>query len=285
MAVETAVELKGRVRRFWDNQPCGVRHGEAPPGTKGFYEAVEAHRYEAEFHIPAVAEFTQHRNERVLEIGGGLGTDGRQFARNGARYVDADLSGNSLSLARQGFLLERLTGGFTQTDAESLPFASETFDLVYSHGVLHHTPDTERAIGEVFRVLKRGGKAIIMLYARESLGYVAAHFLGRARLEHLRLKMGRVAFNQFVGLPADHRGWLPTQIAVNNSTDGLGNPLSKFYTASELRTLFGRFGSVALEKHYFPRHKFPIIGPRLPRGVAAWLGRTAGSFWYIKAVK
>ena len=285
MAVETAVELKGRVRRFWDNQPCGVRHGEAAPGTKGFYEAVEAHRYEAEFHIPAVAEFTQHRNERVLEIGGGLGTDGRQFARNGARYVDADLSGNSLSLARQGFLLERLTGGFTQTDAENLPFASETFDLVYSHGVLHHTPDTERAIGEVFRVLKRGGKAIIMLYARESLGYVAAHFLGRARLEHLRWKMGRAAFNQFVGLPADHRGWLPTQIAVNNSTDGLGNPLSKFYTASELRTLFGRFGSVALEKHYFPRHKFPIIGPRLPRGVAAWLGRTAGSFWYIKAVK
>ena len=98
-------------------------------------------------------------------------------------------------------------------------------------------------------------------------------------------KWARVAFNQFVGLPADHRGWLPTQIAVNNSTDGLGNPLSKFYTASELRTLFGRFGSVALEKHYFPRHKFPIIGPRLPRGVAAWLGRTAGSFWYIKAVK
>ena len=283
--VSTAAELKDRVRRFWDNQPCGVRHGRAEPGTREFYKAVEAHRYAQEFHIPQVAEFTRHPNERVLEIGGGLGTDGRQFARNGAQYVDADLSRNSLTLARQGFRLERLPGAFTEADAEDLPFLSESFDVVYSHGVLHHTPDTERAIGEVYRLLKPGGKAIVMLYARESLGYVAAHLLGRARLAVLRRKMGRTAFKEFVGLPADHRGWLPTQIAVNNSTDGLGNPLSRFYTAKELRAMFGRFSSVTLEKHYFPRHKVPVIGPRLPRGVAAWLGKTAGSFWYIKAVK
>jgi ubiquinone/menaquinone biosynthesis C-methylase UbiE len=278
-------ELKGRVRRFWDNQPCGVRHSEAQPGTIEFYQAIEAHRYTEEFHIPAVAEFAEHPRERVLEIGGGLGTDGRQFARHGARYVDVDLSRNSLSLAREGFRLERLAGGFTQADAEDLPFATGTFDLVYSHGVLHHTPDTERAIAEVFRLLKPGGKAIVMLYARESLGYLAAHVLGRARLQRLRRKMGAAAFNEFVGLPPEHRGWLPTQIAVNNSTDGLGNPLSKFYTARELRTLFARFASVSLEKHYFPRHKVPFIGPRLPRRVAAWLGRTAGSFWYVKAIK
>jgi ubiquinone/menaquinone biosynthesis C-methylase UbiE len=283
--VATTAELKDRVRRFWDNQPCGVRHGQAEPGTREFYKTVEAHRYAQEFHIPEVAEFAQHRNERVLEIGGGLGTDGRQFARNGARYVDADLSRNSLTLAREGFRLERLQGAFTEADAEDLPFLSASFDVIYSHGVLHHTPGTQRALDEVFRLLKPGGKAIVMLYARESLGYVAAHVLGRARLELLRRKMGRAAFNEFVGLPADHRGWLPTQIAVNNSTDGLGNPLSRFYTAKELRAMFGRFSSVALEKHYVPRHKVPVIGPRLPRSVAAWLGRTAGSYWYIKAVK
>ena len=283
--VGTAAELKNRVRRFWDSQPCGVRHGHADPGTREFYRSVEAHRYAQEFHIPEVAEFAQHRNERVLEIGGGLGTDGRQFARHGARYVDADLSRNSLTLAREGFRLERLPGAFLEADAENMPFQSASFDLVYSHGVLHHTPDTDRAIGEVLRLLKPGGKAIIMLYARESLGYVAAHVLGRARLTTLRRRMGRVAFNEFVGLPAEHHGWLPTQIAVNNSTDGLGNPLSRFYTAGELRTMFRQFSSVTLEKHYFPRHKLPVIGPRLPRGVAAWLGRTAGSFWYIKAVK
>ncbi len=283
--VATAAELKDRVRRFWDNQPCGIRHGQAEPGTREFYKAVEEHRYAQEFHIPEIAEFAQHRDERVLEIGGGLGTDGRQFARNGAHYFDADLSRNSLTLAREGFRLERLPGGFTEADAEDLPFLSASFDVIYSHGVLHHTPNTERAVGEVFRLLKPGGKAIVMLYARESLGYVAAHLLGRARLELLRRKMGRIAFNRFVGLPADHRGWLPTQIAVNNSTDGLGNPLSRFYTAKELREMFGRFSSVTLAKHYFPRHKVPVIGPRLPRALAAWLGKTVGSFWYIKAVK
>ena len=283
--IGTAAELKDRVRRFWDNQPCGVRHGGAEPGTREFYRAVEAHRYVQEFHIPSVAEFREHPNQRVLEIGGGLGTDGRQFAKNGARYIDADLSRNSLTLAREGFRLERLAGAFTQADAEDLPFLSESFDLIYSHGVLHHTPDTQRALDEVHRILKHGGKAIVMLYARESLGYAAAHLLGRGRLELLRRRMGRVPFNEFVGLPADHRGWIPTQIAVNNSTDGLGNPLSKFYAADELRSMFRRFSAVTLEKYYFPRHKLPVIGPRLPHPVAAWLGRTAGSYWYIKAIK
>jgi ubiquinone/menaquinone biosynthesis C-methylase UbiE len=282
--MDAAVELKARVRRFWDSEPCGTRHGHAP-GTAAFYRDVEAHRYAQEFHIPLVAEFAQHAGQRILEIGGGLGTDGRQFARHGARYVDVDLSRNSLEMARRGFKHEGLDGRFLHGDAERQPFASSVFDVVYSHGVLHHTPDTDRAIAEVWRLLKPGGKAIVMLYARESLGYASSHILGRARLLRLRRKMGREAFNAFIGLPTDYRGWMPKQTVINNSTDGVGNPLSKFYTAGELRTLFGRFSSVSLEKHYVPRHKIPIIGSRLPRAVAMWLGRLAGSYWYVKAVK
>jgi SAM-dependent methyltransferase len=280
-----AADLKARVRRFWDAEPCGTRNSAADPGSAEFFRTVEEHRYQQEFHIPLIAEFTAHAGERVLEIGGGLGTDGRQFARNGARYVDVDLSRQSLEMARRGFAVERLAGRFAHGDAERQPFRSESFDVVYSHGVLHHTPDTERAVGEVWRLLKPGGKAIIMLYARGSLGYASSHVLGRARLLRLRRQMGREKFNAFIGLPADYRGWMPTQTVIDNSTDGLGNPLSKFYTARELRVLFGRFSRVDLEKHYVPRHKIPIIGPRLPRGVALWLGRLAGSFFYIKAVK
>lgn len=285
MADSSADALKHRVRRFWDGKPCGVKNTDAAPGTAEFYRAVEAHRYDEEFHIPEVAEFTAHAGERMLEIGGGLGTDGRQFARHGARYVDCDLSRTSLDLARRGFQAEGLAGRFAHGDAEHLPFAGETFDLVYSHGVLHHTPDTTRSIDEVWRLLKPGGKAIIMLYARESAGYLAGHVLGRARLEVLRRRMGREAFNAFVGLPADHAGWLPAAVVGNNSTDGVGNPLSKFYTAAELRTLFWRFSSLTLQKRYFPRHKVPLIGPHLPRAVTSLLGRTMGSFWYVKAIK
>jgi ubiquinone/menaquinone biosynthesis C-methylase UbiE len=280
-----AEELKARVRRFWDNEPCGTCNSEDAVGSAAFFRSVEAHRYEQEFQIPLVAEFTEHAGHRILEIGGGLGTDGRQFARNGAHYVDLDLSRQSLEMARRGFAVEQLPGRFLNGDAEHQPFRSEIFDVVYSHGVLHHTPDTERTIAEVHRLLKPGGKAIIMLYARESLGYAASHVLGRARLLRLRRQMGREKFNAFIGLPADYRGWMPKQTVINNSTDGLGNPLSKFYTAGELREIFGRFSRVELQKHYVPRHKIPVIGPRLPRAVALWLGRVAGSFWYIKAVK
>lgn len=278
--------LKAAVRRFWDTRPCGIKNTTAEPGTPAFYEEIEVHRYREEFHIPLVAEFNEHSGERMLEIGCGLGTDGRQFVQGGANYVGGELSFHSLVLARHGFELFGLPGAFVCADAENLPFSGDSFDMVYCHGVLHHTPDTERGIQEIYRVLRPGGKAIIMLYARESFTYtVGAQILGRLRLEWTRLRMGRESFNRFVGLPPEYRGGLPRWVVINNSTDGLGNPLSKLYTARQLRQMFSIFRDVRLEKHYFPRRKIPVIGPRLPRFVAYWLGRMMGGFWYIKAVK
>jgi SAM-dependent methyltransferase len=278
--------LKLDVRRFWDNLPCGVKTTEAQPGTREFYEAVEAHRYAEECQIPELAEFAGHGGERVLEIGGGLGTDGRRFAGGGAWYVDADLSATSLALARRGFTVFGLAGRFVNSDAENLPFRDATFDVVYSHGVLHHTPDTPRAIREAHRVLKPGGKAIIMLYARESAAYVVGvPLLGRLRLVRTRRRMGRAVFNRMVRLPPEHRGWIARQVVVNNSTDGLGNPVSRFCSAGEIRAMFAPFRSLTLEKHYFTRHKVPLVGRRLPDGLVRWLGRVAGGYWYVKAVK
>jgi SAM-dependent methyltransferase len=285
MIQETA-DLKRDIKRFWDDLPCGVKTTELQPGTRAFYEAVEAHRYEEEFHIPDVVPFPAFAGKRVLEIGGGVGTDGRQFARHGARYVDADLSTGSLALAKRGFDVFGLRGSFLNADAENLPFRDEAFDAVYSHGVLHHTPDTARTIGEVRRVLTPGGRAIVMLYARESAAFVVGvPILGRLRLHLARRRMGHDAFNRMVGLPADHRGWIPLQVVVNNSTDGLGNPHSKFLSAREIRTMFSGFRRVDLEKRYFHRHKIPVIGPYLPRSVLSFLGRTIGGYWYAIAEK
>lgn len=222
--------VKGAVRKFWDTKPCGVKNTSLEPGTRAFYEAIEAHRYAQEFHIPEVVAFGRSAGKRVLEIGGGVGTDGRQFAKSCAQYVDADLSFNSLTLARSGFACFGLAGTFVQADAEHIPFPEESFDIVYSHGVLHHTPNTEQALAEVHRVLRPKGEAIIMLYARDSLVYWAVQTAGRLRLELVRHRMGREAFNSFVGLPPRHRGWLPNDVVINNSTDGIGNPPSKLYT-------------------------------------------------------
>src|SRR3954453_18995437 len=100
-----------------------------------------------------------------------MGTDLAQFARHGAIVTDVDLSEGHLQHAQENFRLRGLTGRFVHHDAESLPFDDNTFDLVYSNGVIHHTPNTRRAVAEIFRVLKPGGRVICMVYAESSLHY------------------------------------------------------------------------------------------------------------------
>src|SRR5947207_8795298 len=164
-------ELKERVRAFWQAHPCGTKFSDAEMGTREFFDRVEAHRYGKEWHIPIAANFKSTRGLKVLEIGCGLGTDGAQFAKAGADYTGIDLTEASIELARKRFELSGLKGEFRVADAEKLDFADETFDVVYSHGVLHHTPDTAGAVREIQRILKPGGRAIVMLYHRGSYNY------------------------------------------------------------------------------------------------------------------
>src|SRR5919107_434952 len=163
--------LKERVRAFWQAHPCGTKFTDAPEGSRLFFERVEEHRYRVEWHIPEAAGFKDSKGLRVLEIGCGLGTDGAGFARAGALYTGADLTEAAVGLARRRFELEGLPGEFRVADAERLDFADESFDLVYSHGVLHHTPDAAAAVREVRRVLGPGGRAVVMLYHRDSYNY------------------------------------------------------------------------------------------------------------------
>jgi SAM-dependent methyltransferase len=169
------------VRRYWDNRPCNVRHGTARVGTLEWSRQVTARKYLVEPHIPAFADFPRWRGKRVLEIGCGIGTDTLEFVKNGARVVAVDLSEESLHLASDRFEVEGLlwkkTYGmerpvtFYCLDAEAyLPIKS--FDLAYSFGVLHHTPNPERALANIFRSLKPGGELRIMLYARFSLKFM-----------------------------------------------------------------------------------------------------------------
>src|SRR5438034_8549770 len=142
-------ELKERVREFWQQHPCGTKFSDAEMGSREFFERIERHRYEKEWHIPAAANFTGTRGLKVLEIGCGMGTDGAQFARAGADYTGIDLTEAAIELARRRFECSGLQGEFRVADAENLDFADGSFDLVYSHGVLHHTPDTARAVHEI----------------------------------------------------------------------------------------------------------------------------------------
>ena len=146
--IDPNADLKERVRAFWQAHPCGTKFSDAEMGTPEFFERVEAHRYDKEWHIPDAADFAGTRGLRVLEIGCGLGTDGAQFAKAGADYTGIDLTDAAIDLARTRFEVSGLKGEFRVADAENLDFADDSFDRVYSHGVLHHTPDTARAVAE-----------------------------------------------------------------------------------------------------------------------------------------
>ena len=159
-AEESGQDLKEQVRAFWQSHPCGTRFTEGVElGSPEFFRRVEEFRYAKEGHILAAADFASAGGLKVLEIGCGLGTDGVQFARAGAHYTGVDLTEAAVDLARRNFEWRNLPGEFRTADAENLEFADDTFDVVYSHGVLHHTPDTARAVGEVHRVLKQIGRA------------------------------------------------------------------------------------------------------------------------------
>lgn len=159
---------KREVRRYWEREPCGSSVATAPLGTPTYFAQVEAGRDELEPFIPEFADFPGSKGLRVLEIGIGAATDFIRFAREGARLIGVDLTRASVDLAKRRLAVEGLTAGLCHADAEALPFASHSFDLVYSWGVLHHSPDTRRALSEVRRVLAPGGEARVMLYSRRS---------------------------------------------------------------------------------------------------------------------
>ena len=290
--------LKELVREFWQANPCGTKFADAPEGTRAFFERVEAHRYEKEWHIPEAAGFAEARGLRVLEIGCGLGTDGARFARAGAFYTGVDLTDAAVSLARRNFELQGLTGEFRTADAENLDFADDTFDVVYSHGVLHHTPDTARAVREVHRVLRPGGRAVVMLYHRDSYNYrVNIKLFRRFGAGLLKTEAGLRLAHRLTGEPLDSlrehaarvredsgKYFAPGEFLSRN-TDGAGNPLSRVYSRREARELFKDFARVRFAVHYLNKRRLPLVGPLLPRAMEARLASRWGWHLWVYAEK
>jgi ubiquinone/menaquinone biosynthesis C-methylase UbiE len=297
MSVENS-NLKERVRAFWQANPCGVKFADAAPGTRHFYELVEAHRYTKEWHIPAAADFAGARGLKVLEIGCGLGTDGAQFAEAGADYTGVDLTEAAVELARRRFELFDLPGTFQTADAENLSFTDESFDLVYSHGVLHHTPETGKAIQEIHRVLRPRGRAVVMLYHRGSYNYrVNISLLRRAGAQLLKWETGIKLVNKITGEPleslreharllkTERESYLKPDEFLSQNTDGVGNPLARVYSRKEARELFKDFSEVTLKTYFLNKRWLPVIGNVLPRSLESRLASRWGWHLWIYATK
>jgi ubiquinone/menaquinone biosynthesis C-methylase UbiE len=166
MALDVNAVLKSRVKAHWEDETCGTRYG-SPTDRKRFFEEISKARYRLEPYIAPFADFPGARGQSVLEIGVGAGADFENWCRFSAHATGVDLTERAIALTAERLQLNQVPPGLYDlrtADAEQLPFADASFDLIYSWGVLHHTPDTQRAFGEVYRVLKPGGRVKAMIY-------------------------------------------------------------------------------------------------------------------------
>ncbi len=290
--------IKKQVQKFWQSTPCDSWFTSEPRGTPAFYRSLDEHRYKVHRRLQAAVGFEKTKGLRVLEIGCGCGSEAERFARAGAHYTAVDLTNAAVNITRRRFQLAKLQGTFVQGDAENLPFADGSFDLVYSHGVLHHTPDTPRTIREVHRVLSPGGRAVIMLYYRDSFNYrINLGLVRRLRAQMLRMELGiRLARTIWRETEEDLRrhaelirqdpgAYLEMQNMLNRNTDGPDNPLSQVFSKSSAREMFSHFRDVKTEVCFWSPNWLPLLGKLLPLPVEDWLASKWGWHLWIYAQK
>jgi len=216
------------VKDYWEDKSPGLKHSDDEVGSKSFFDKVEFERYSDEFKykfLPSVAKFDEYKNKKVLEVGVGLGTDILQFAKGGALAHGIDLTNKAIELTSLRFAQNGLKGIFKTASFTQIPFEDDSFDLIYSFGVLHHSEETQEGIDEIFRVLSPGGEITIMLYHKGFKYYIRKLFLyGVLKGEYFRYT---------------------SQEIINRHSEDYGLcPMTKAYNRPEAAKMFSKFTNV-----------------------------------------
>lgn len=212
---------KSAVKNFWNSASCGEDLYLSTSSSEGYLEQSKI-RYELEPYILKFVDFGNIKTGKILEIGVGLGADHQLLAESGANLYGIDLTERAISYTRHRFQCFGLKSELTVSDAENLDFSSNTFDGVYSWGVLHHSPNTPKAIAEVRRVLKPNGVAKIMIYHKWSLVGIMLWF-----------RYAVLQFQPWIGLDHIYKNYLES-------------PGTKAYSIDEARRLFVGFSEVKI---------------------------------------
>jgi len=263
------------VQSFWNAHPCGDAiigglHASFNDDYERFFAAYDAWRYRQESHIPACLDRIDWRGRTVLEIGLGQGAESEQIIRRGAVWSGLDLTSESVERVRTRLALRDLPhNDVRQGSAVGIPWPDDSFDIVFSHGVLHHVPDIRRAEREIHRVLKPGGLLVAMLYARASLNYqvsirvvrraalLAAYPLRRVgRVRSSALLAGHLDNAQRVGL----RRYLALDTFTHHNTDGPLNPYARVYSVRDVARDFPDFVVHDAYQRYMHAPPLPVQG-------------------------
>ena len=223
-----------KVKKYWNKKNIPQQwYSNKTPFTIQWFNELSLKRYNTYYeYIKYDAEFENHPGEKVLEIGTGIGTDLIEYAKNGSKVYGIDLGPDQIDLTKLNFKLRNLDyEDLKVCSAENIEYEDETFDLVYSFGVLHHTPDTEKAISEIYRILKPDGQAIIMLYAR---GW--KHYLKRCFIHGILL--GKIIKHRF--------SWQALYDDISEVNGG--SPKTAIYTRKQVKKLFRQFPEIVIKK-------------------------------------
>ena len=261
------VDIKS-VRDYWNSRPCNIRHSQKEIGSKEYFDDVEARKYLVEPHIPGFAEFNKWNGKKVLEIGCGIGTDTINFARAGADVTAIDYSEKSIKIAKQRAEVFNLPIKFYHADAETLSktVPVETYDLIYSFGVIHHTPHPENAITEVKKYMDTKSVFKMMVYNRNSY-----------KTWWIILKYGMGQF------------WKKDKYIAKYSAAQTGSPVTYSYTKNTVHDFLKGFEIT----DNFVDHIFPYSIPEykryeykkvwyfrlLPKSFFRWMEKTWG--WHL----
>jgi ubiquinone/menaquinone biosynthesis C-methylase UbiE len=156
------------IRRYWNEHIHDLEIATHPVGSAGFFAELDEYRFDKLRYLPQVVDFAGYKGKQLLEVGCGVGIDLARFAQGGAHVTGVDLAEVSIDLARQNFAHQGLTADLQVMNGEAMNFPDHSFDVVYAHGVLQYTADAPRMIGELHRVLRPGGEAIVMVYNKYS---------------------------------------------------------------------------------------------------------------------
>ncbi|KKU85882.1 MAG: methyltransferase type 12 [Candidatus Wildermuthbacteria bacterium RIFCSPHIGHO2_01_FULL_47_27] len=261
-----------KVRSYWDKRPCNIRHSPKTPGTKEYFDEVEQRKYFVESHIPGFAQFERWRGKKVLEIGCGIGTDAVNFARAGADLTVVELSPASLDIAKKRFEVYGLKARFYLGSAEELSsfVPLEKYDLIYSFGVIHHTPHPEKAMEEIKKYCGPETEARLMIYSKWSWKVLWIIF-----------KYGKGMF------------WRAKDLIPRYSEAQTGSPITYCYSFADIEKLLKGFRIVEIRKD----HIFPYVIEKyknyeyekvwyfrcLPRFIFRWLEKWLGWHTLITA--